>query len=587
MTHHVNAPARRHGGLLGSHAAEVVHFDNLSQPAILARKSLQRIVQFQHLQLPAAAVRLYLNVGVPWYPAPAAAALGSAQSTRVVDQYLPHDTRHHRQEVSAVGELGRRFVEEPYVGFVDQSRWLESMTGPLAAKKRLRDPAQFAIDQMHQLVECGMFSVAQPSQEDRDLRRHRIGAVHYIMILPSRIAATIEAVMDKDAITLFHELADRSPAEREDYYAQRQVPEAVRAEVESLLRFDVPAGPSLGAYLASAAEEVLLEGDGVPETIAHYRITTMLGEGGMGKVYRATDTKLGREVAIKVIPAAFAQDAGRMARFTREAKVLASLNHPNIAAIYGVEDRALVMELVEGPTLAERMARGAVPLPEALEIARQMADALEAAHEKGIVHRDLKPANVKVNPDGIVKVLDFGLAMAQAPAGDSSSPENSPTLTIRHTEAGIILGTAAYMSPEQARGKAVDKRADIWAFGVVLYEMLTGRRLFDGETVPDILVAVLNTEPEWNQVAGKVQRLLRACLEKDPKRRLQAIGDARLLLEDSLEIPAPRAKSWLAWAGVAAICTVLAALAVIGWLRPQTGGGTAPNLAFTIVPPQE
>src|SRR4051794_1283697 len=243
--------------------------------------------------------------------------------------------------------------------------------------------------------------------------------------------------MNQDAVNLFHELADRSPSEREDHYAQRHVPPAIRAEVESLLRFDAPASDSVGAYLAGAAESVLLAAERVPEVIAHYRITTMLGEGGMGKVYRAIDTKLGREVAIKVISAAFAQDAGRIARFAREAKVLASLNHPNIAAIYGVEDRALVLELVEGPTLAERLAKGSVPLTEALDIARQIANALEAAHEKGIVHRDLKPANVKINPGGIVKVLDFGLAMAQSSAGDLSSSEDGPTRTRQQTEAGM------------------------------------------------------------------------------------------------------------------------------------------------------
>jgi len=332
--------------------------------------------------------------------------------------------------------------------------------------------------------------------------------------------------MNQDAINLFHELADRSPLEREDCYARRQVPTAVRAEVESLLRFDGPASPSVGAYLASAAVEVLLQGHGAPEAIAHYRITTVLGEGGMGKVYRAVDTKLGREVAIKVISAAVAEDAGRIARFAREAKVLASLNHPNIAALYSVEDRALVMELVEGPTLAERIAKGPVPLREALDIARQMADALEASHEKGIVHRDLKPANVKVNPDGVVKVLDFGLALVRTAAGDSASSEDSPSPTISQTAAGTILGTAAYMSPEQARGKVVDKRTDIWAFGVVLYEMLTGRRLFDGETVPDILVSVLSREPDWAALpAGSPVSLLRRCLEKDPKKRLRDIGD--------------------------------------------------------------
>src|SRR5215467_7060270 len=219
------------------------------------------------------------------------------------------------------------------------------------------------------------------------------------------------------------------------------------------------------------------------QQIAHYRIIAKLGEGGMGEVYRATDTKLGREVAIKLLPDALAQHPDRLVRFDLEAKVLAALNHPNIAGIYGLEDRAIVMELVEGPTLAERLRAGPIPLEEALKIAAQIADALEAAHEKGIVHRDLKPANVKAPPDGAVKVLDFGLATAAQGEANAAAGENSPTLTMAATEVGIILGTAAYMSPEQAAAKSVDRRADIWSFGVVLWEMLTGSRLFEaGET---------------------------------------------------------------------------------------------------------
>src|SRR5829696_5510683 len=232
-----------------------------------------------------------------------------------------------------------------------------------------------------------------------------------------------------------------------------------------------------------------------PESIAHYRISSKLGEGAMGEVYRATDSKLGREVAIKLIPEDFARDTTRMARFTREAQVLASLNHPNIAAIYGVEDRALIMELVEGQTLSERIKQGAIPLEEALDIARQIADGLEAAHDKGIVHRDLKPANIKITPGGTVKLLDFGLAKAEGPWSATASVEDAPTLTVASTGAGVILGTAAYMAPEQARGRNVDKRADIWAFGVILYEMLTGEQMFEGETVTDVLASVVRTNP--------------------------------------------------------------------------------------------
>src|SRR3984893_13436137 len=234
-------------------------------------------------------------------------------------------------------------------------------------------------------------------------------------------------------------------------------------------------------------------------SIAHYRIISKLGEGGMGAVYRATDTKLNRDVAIKVIPEVFAQDPDRMARFAREAQVLASLNHPNIAAIYGVEERALVMELVEGPTLADRIAQGRIPIDEALPIAQHIAEALEAAHEKGIIHRDLKPANIKVRPDGTVKVLDFGLAKALDPA-PTSNMSQSPTITTpAATRTGMILGTAAYMSPEQAKGKPVDKRSDIWAFGCVLYEMLTGARAFAGEDVSDTLAAIVRGEPDWTK----------------------------------------------------------------------------------------
>ncbi len=281
-----------------------------------------------------------------------------------------------------------------------------------------------------------------------------------------------------------------------------------------------------------------------------YEITGALGAGGMGEVFRARDTKLNRDVAIKVLPAAFADDPERLARFTREAQTLASLNHPNIGAIYGIEDvpaaggsvagsRALVMELVEGEDLSAHIARGPIPIGEALPIARQIAEALEAAHEQGIVHRDLKPANIKVRADGTVKVLDFGLAKAMDPAGTSSANPNishSPTLTHQGTMAGMILGTAAYQSPAQAKGKSVDKRTDIWAFGVVLWEMLTGARLFKGEDVSDTLAAVLRQDVEFAalpaEAAPSVRRLVARCLERDLKRRLRDIGEARFLLEN-------------------------------------------------------
>ena len=319
----------------------------------------------------------------------------------------------------------------------------------------------------------------------------------------------------------------------------------------------------------------------VPLPIAHYKITSKIGEGGMGEVYRATDAKLGRDVAIKVIPDAFARDADRMTRFAREAQILALLNHPNIAAIYGLEDRALVMELVEGPTLAERIAQGPIPLEEALPIVRQIAEALEYAHERGIIHRDLKPANIKLTGPasghpGQVKILDFGLAKAMTSEAISGDPEASPTLTLRATMAGVIMGTAAYMSPEQARGKPVDRRADIWAFGVVLVEMLTGHSMYSGETVSETLAAVMMTEPDVGSLpalpAG-VRTLIRRCLTKDPRRRLRDIGEARIALDErelamaepaaAPASPAQSRRGALAWIVAAVLGLALVSLAAV------------------------
>ncbi|HYN44249.1 MAG TPA: protein kinase, partial [Thermoanaerobaculia bacterium] len=324
-----------------------------------------------------------------------------------------------------------------------------------------------------------------------------------------------------------------------------------------------------------------------------YEITAPLGEGGMGVVYRATDSKLKREVAIKVLPEAFAADAERLARFEREAQLLAQLQHPNIASIYGLEEsggvRALVMELVEGEDLAERLKRGPLPVDEALAIARQIAEALEEAHEKGIVHRDLKPANVKVTPDGKVKVLDFGLAKAMDAPGAASAVDlehsptmmNSPTMTAAGSRIGVILGTASYMSPEQARGKAVDRRADIWAFGVVLYEMLAGRRLFDGETVSDVLAAVLTREPNLGALPAStppaVRQLVRRCLDRDPRHRLRDIGEARVLLEApdaGSPLTAPARRPWPRWA-FAALAVALVGVGAIGGLLAGRKGPAA------------
>jgi len=274
----------------------------------------------------------------------------------------------------------------------------------------------------------------------------------------------------------------------------------------------------------------------IGETVSHYKITAKLGEGGMGEVYRARDTKLNRDVALKILPQIFAQDTQRMARFEREAQVLASLNHANIAQIYGLEEadgtRALVLELVEGETLQERIARGPIPVDESLTIALQICEGLEAAHEKGIIHRDLKPANIKITPEGQAKILDFGLAKALEVETPVSDLSHSPTTTQAATQAGVILGTAAYMSPEQARGKPLDKRTDVWAFGCVLFEMLTGKKAFGeskaGQTVSDVLAAVLKGEPDWEALKDNSttseERIIRRCLRKDPRERIRDIG---------------------------------------------------------------
>jgi hypothetical protein len=313
-------------------------------------------------------------------------------------------------------------------------------------------------------------------------------------------------------------------------------------------------------------------------TIGPYRILAKLGEGGMGEVYRARDTKLDRDVAIKVLPDAIASDADRLARFEREARALAALNHPNIASIYAIEAsgarHAIVMELVEGADLSARISTGPVPLQDALAIARQIALALEAAHEQHIVHRDLKPANIKVREDDAVKVLDFGLAKALEPPGKPDvDTMNSPTLTARGTHMGVILGTAAYMSPEQAKGKAVDKRADVWAFGVVLFEMLAGKRPFEGDDVTEVLAAVVRAEPDWaalpKDTPPLVRRLVERCLSKDVKQRLHDIADARLDIEEaiaprsggvenSLVAPASRQGVASSWRWLAALATIVA-----------------------------
>jgi len=343
------------------------------------------------------------------------------------------------------------------------------------------------------------------------------------------------------------------------------------------------------------------------DTLGPYRILGELGIGGMGEVYRARDAQLNRDVAIKILPDAFAHDAERVARFTREAQTLASLNHPNIAQIFGIVEtpaaaadagagashvHGLVMELVEGEDLAALIGRGPMPLADALPIAKQIADALEAAHEQGIIHRDLKPANIRIRPDGTVKVLDFGLARTFDPTSNSgANAMNSPTMIspASATQMGMILGTAAYMSPEQARGRAVDRRADIWAFGVVLFEMLTGHRAFPGDDISDVLASVLKSDPAWNEVPAtcppSVRRVLRRCLEKDPRHRLSAIGDARLDLDEREPIGSsspPRRPSGWSWLALLAGATALVAITAfaVARINPASAAGVPKRLSI-------
>jgi eukaryotic-like serine/threonine-protein kinase len=328
---------------------------------------------------------------------------------------------------------------------------------------------------------------------------------------------------------------------------------------------------------------------------AKYRILAKLGAGGMGEVYRAEDISLSRHVAIKVLPDVFAIDRERLARFQREAKVLASLNHPNIAAIYGVEEadgkRFLVLELVEGETLAERIAKGPLSLEETRDICRQIANGLEWAHEKGIIHRDLKPSNVKITPEGTVKILDFGLAKAFHDQISEIDLSKSPTITADMTQPGVILGTAAYMSPEQARGKAVDKRADIWAFGCILYECLTGKRAFSGETITETLAAILKGEPDWRVlpagIPAKVNDLLRRCLQKDPRERLHDIADARLEIEVPAAYPSEtalvRRPFPLWWLAASAVVMLVAGILIDRLLiRHPRPAFSAPTVTATI-----
>ena len=384
---------------------------------------------------------------------------------------------------------------------------------------------------------------------------------------------------------IFHRAIELAPKARSAFLDEAcAADQSLRREVESLLAHDSEDGDTFAGPVA----------DDAPRTIAHYRISGKLGQGGMGTVYRATDTKLGREVAIKVLPRSFAEDADRMARFNREAKVLASLNHPHIAQIYGIEERALVMELVPGETLQPPL-----PLKTALNYATQIAEALEAAHEKGIVHRDLKPANIVVTPEGVVKLLDFGLAaVALGSRSDASDPANSPTVTMQATQAGLIMGSASYMSPEQASGKPVDKRADVWSFGVVLHEMLTGHRLFEGETVSHTLAEVLRGPIDLDKLPREtpaaIRSLLRRCLDRDAKNRLRDIGEARIAIDAALAGEPPLLEDappggvrrlWLAW-GVAAVLAVGLMPVAFQHFREKPPTPEAPSLRLQIAAPE-
>jgi eukaryotic-like serine/threonine-protein kinase len=406
---------------------------------------------------------------------------------------------------------------------------------------------------------------------------------------------------------IYHAALERAASEREPFLESAcGGDETLRADVERLIAAQDGAGDFLIApaweVAASAIVAATTKEDRtmslVGRHIATFEILAPLGVGGMGEVYRARDTKLNRDVAVKVLPELFALDDDRLARFRREAHVLASLNHPNIAAIYGFEEapstssgqpavHALVMELVEGPTLADRLARGRLPLDEALPIARQIADALEAAHERGIVHRDLKPANIKVRADGTVKVLDFGLAKVLEPPSIGADPSQSPTAkTPAATQAGFIIGTAAYMAPEQARGKSTDKRADMWAFGCVLYEMLTGIRAFSGDDVSETLAAVITREPDWRALAvetpAAIRRLLGRCLVKDPKGRVADASIARIEIDEALsgspvdvsvEPTSSRRTERFIWTAALTLVTAAAVAAVTWALRPAPPAG--------------
>jgi Tol biopolymer transport system component len=400
---------------------------------------------------------------------------------------------------------------------------------------------------------------------------------------------------------IYHEALGRPAGERDRFIREAcEGDSQLEHEVRSLLA--QPASSSVFDAVVQRASADLVDAASsrIPRRLGRFEVRTLLGAGGMGEVYQAHDATLGRDVAIKLLPTAFTRDTDRLVRFEREARILASLSHPQIAAIYGIEEiaedgdadvgrRALVLELVDGDTLADRLHRGRLAVGEAIEIARQIADGLEAAHDRGVVHRDLKPANIKVRSDGVVKILDFGLAKAVG-LDSAMGAAAAPRADAAETATGVILGTPAYMSPEQARGGLVDKRTDAWAFGCVVFEMLTGESPFAGDSAADAIAAVVNKEPDWSLLPpatpDSVRRLLRRCLEKNPKRRLRDMGDARLELEDEAPVPSPVARAnavgWLPWValGVAVVTTAL----LLGvWLRPERA---LDSVQFGLEPPE-
>jgi serine/threonine protein kinase len=397
---------------------------------------------------------------------------------------------------------------------------------------------------------------------------------------------------------LYQSARDREERERMAFLKQAcEGDEGLREEIVSLLAKEEGAksfleSPALEVVAKKMAQEQTRSLVGQP--LGSYQVLSWLGSGGMGEVYRARDSKLRREVAIKVLPKPFVTDPDRLSRFRREAQLLASLNHPNIATVHGLEQSGsvhyLVMELVEGETLAERIERaGPLPISESLALCRQIAEGLEAAHEKGVIHRDLKPANVKVTPEGRAKVLDFGLAKAFGGNGSPPDATSGAARTELDTETGMILGTPSYMSPEQARGKAVDKRTDIWAFGCVVYELLTGRQAFQGESSADCIVAVVEREPDWKALptatSPGIRRLLQRCLQKDVNRRLRDIGDARIEIEEALaapNLPLPVRRRRLATViAMTLVLLVLTAAGVIWWLTRLSITPPPLNLALT------